>query len=340
MCSNNDELHLGGGSIDIKTNQIDDFYHCYYVFFEEEVDQRPMIRKEEEWYYPDVQKTIRELQEKWDKVNIPLKIEVEDKRIKIVHKTPSNIGSLAYLKLSPYLAFMFGYTSNVSEDGQHLRFDEEKEFLAPHEPKLFLNYCDTKDREKLQLGYELKLNALKLELENNYKLAEIDIKDKWKFYFETRIGEIQQGLQLEYENRLKIMQLELENRLKKDCSRQVAEKELELRDCKDREKKDITLIKDFDKYHDRMWMIKGEVMGGQMSANGYDENVIEKTYVMLIKDHSGIILISAFGRHAELLSRLAVEGREYYVNNTNDEDDMSASINNNVYNICFVPVRR
>ena len=75
------ELLLEGNSKikDMKTNQIDDFYHCYYYYFESEVDQRPMVKKEEGWYYPDLEKNIRELQEKWDKVNIPLKIEVEDK---------------------------------------------------------------------------------------------------------------------------------------------------------------------------------------------------------------------------------------------------------------------
>ena len=334
------ELLLEGNSKikDMKTNQIDDFYHCYYYYFESEVDQRPMVKKEEGWYYPDLEKNIRELQEKWDKVNIPLKIEVEDKRIKIVHKTPSDVGSLAQLKLSPYLAFMFGYTSTVSKDGQYLRFDEEKEFLAPHEPKLFLNYCNTKDKEKLQLEYELKFNALKLELENKYKLAEIDIKDKWKFYFETRVVEIQQELQLEYETKLNTMKLDLKNRLKKDCSKQVVEKELELSDCRDREEKDITPIKDFDDFDEQAWIVKGVVLGGQMTTMGYDENVIEKMFVMNIKDHSGILSITSFGKHAELLSGLAVEGMEYYVNNTHDQDDMTASINNNVYKIQFESV--
>ena len=75
-----------------------------------------------------------------------------------------------------------------------------------------------------------------------------------------------------------------------------------------------------------------------MTTMGYDENVIEKMFVMNIKDHSGILSITAFGKHAELLSGLAVEGMEYYVNNTHDQDDMTASINNNVYKIQFEAV--
>ena len=75
-----------------------------------------------------------------------------------------------------------------------------------------------------------------------------------------------------------------------------------------------------------------------MTTMGYDENVIEKMFVMNIKDHSGILSITAFGKHAELLSGLAVEGMEYYVNNTHDQDDMTGSINNNVYKIQFEAV--
>ena len=39
------ELLLEGNSKikDMKTNQIDDFYHCFYYYFESEVDQRPMV---------------------------------------------------------------------------------------------------------------------------------------------------------------------------------------------------------------------------------------------------------------------------------------------------------
>ena len=36
-----------------------------------------------------------------------------------------------------------------------------------------------------------------------------------------------------------------------------------------------------------------------------------------------------------MLSGLAVGGMEYYISNTNDENDMTASINNNAYTIHF-----
>jgi hypothetical protein len=145
------ELGLQGASKikEMKSTQSDKFYHCYYYYFESGDDPTSMIKKEEGWYYPDLQKHIRELKEKWDEAGIPLDIVVEDRRIKIFHKTPSTKGSLAQLRLSPYLAYMFGYTSEVTKLGQYLRFDEENEFHAPDEPKFFLDYCHNKDRENL-----------------------------------------------------------------------------------------------------------------------------------------------------------------------------------------------
>ena len=43
-------------------------------------DTTSMIKKEEGWYYPDLQKHIGELKGKWDEVGIPLDIVVEDRR--------------------------------------------------------------------------------------------------------------------------------------------------------------------------------------------------------------------------------------------------------------------
>ena len=40
----------------------------------------------------------------------------------------------------------------------------------------------------------------------------------------------------------------------------------------------------------------------------------------------------------EVLSGLAVGGMEYYISNTNDENDMTASISNNAYKIHFETV--
>lgn len=48
---------------------------------------------------------------------------------------------------------------------------------------------------------------------------------------------------------------------------------------------------------------------------------------MILEDYSGVISISAFGHHAELLSRLCIHGMQYYLSNTHEQTDMTASIN-------------
>ena len=88
-----------------------------------------------------MEKILFELQQKWNENNVPLKIEIQDKRIKISHKTPEKSGKLLQLKLSSYLAFMLRYTGVVEQEGQFLRFDQNSEYLAPYEPKVFMDFC-------------------------------------------------------------------------------------------------------------------------------------------------------------------------------------------------------
>ena len=258
-----------------------------------------------------------ELKEKWDEAGIPLDIVVEDRRIKIFHKTPSTKGSLAQLRLSPYLAYMFGYTSVVTERGQYLRFDEENEFHAPGEPKFFLDYCQNKDRENL------------------FKSINSDLERKWQFYAETKIAEMRKTLELESEAKWEKNELELKEEIEKECSRRLSEEDLKLKDCRDREEKDITPLQDFDLIYDQYWTIKGVVQGGQMTNMGFDGNTQGKMFSLDIKDHTGNLNITAFSANAEVLSGLAVAGMEYYISNTNDENDITASINNNAYKIRF-----
>ena len=318
------EFGLQGASQikEMKSIQSDKFYHCYYYYFESGDDTTSMIKKEEGWYYPDLQKHIRELKEKWDEAGIPLDIVIEDRRIKIFHKNISTKGSLAQLRLSPYLAYMFGYTSEITKLGQYLRFDEENEFHAPDEPKFFLDYCHNKDRENL------------------FETIKTDLESKWQFYAETKIAEMKKSEELENEAKLNNTKLELEERLKKEFAQRLSEEELKLKDCRDREEKDITPFKDFDLIYDQFWTIKGVVLGGQMTTMGFDENTNEIMFSLDLKDHTGNLNITAFGGNAEVLSGLAVAGMEYYISNTNDENDMTASINNNAYKIRFDAVQK
>ena len=94
--------------------------------------------------YPNLDKILFELQQKWDENIVPLENEIQDKRIKISHKTPEKRGKLPQLHLSTYLAFMLWYTGVLEQKGQYLQFDQNSEYLAPHEPKLFMDYCRNK----------------------------------------------------------------------------------------------------------------------------------------------------------------------------------------------------
>ena len=145
---------------------MDNVYECAYQYTEGSIGNRKGVNDLQEWHYPDLNKIIFELQQVWDKKNVPLKIEIQDKRIKITHKTPDQIGKLAQLKLSSYLAFMLGYTGVVEQKGQFLRFDEHSEYLAPHEPKLFMDYCrknhikEIRNDEEVQLMFQKFSNLL------------------------------------------------------------------------------------------------------------------------------------------------------------------------------------
>ena len=85
-------------------------YECGYHYTEGFIRNRKGVNDLKSWIYPNLDKILFEHQQKWDENNVFLKIEIQDKRIKISHKTPEKRGKLPQLKLSSYLAFMIGYT--------------------------------------------------------------------------------------------------------------------------------------------------------------------------------------------------------------------------------------
>ena len=93
--------------------------------------------------------------------------ESEEGRVKIkqVESYTPKRGYKVELRLSKYLACILGYTSSPIED-QYLRFDEELEYLAPHDPNLFLIYpknlivgCNIVD-DTIFAGHHVKLLRL------------------------------------------------------------------------------------------------------------------------------------------------------------------------------------
>ena len=192
-------------------------YHCYFTYFETETESQPRVDTTKSWNYPNLKAIMKDLNNRWVKEKVPLKIKEDPSgRVVISHNMPRSMGSVASLKLSPNLAYMLGYTSEVIKHGQFLRFDENKEFLAPHEPKLFMDFCDEKikseyrskvikledvigemEAENFALKQEFKGKLAKIEKE--HKQEKIKIEEKWKSYTKTK---------LEFNRRYKLAPLE------------------------------------------------------------------------------------------------------------------------------------
>ena len=85
-----------------------------------------------------------------------------------------------------------------------------------------------------------------------------------------------------------------------------------------------------------MWKIKGKVSVVEFSETTNLENEdISKSVEVQMEDFSGKISILAFDTHAVLLNGLATADMEFYVSRINDQNGISASINNNGYKIKF-----
>ena len=110
----------------------------------------------------------------------------------------------------------------------------------------------------------------------------------------------------------------------------------DLRDCLDN---NVILMKDLDQFHDQMGRIKGKFLLIDFSETTDIENgKISKSIEVQMEDYSGKISIDAFEAHAVLPNKLVTVDTEYYVSKRNDENTITASINNNGYKIKFEKV--
>ena len=83
---------------------------------------------------------IHEIAEEFKRTSMPFSIsEVENGRVKIKMKGRLKNGYKSELRLSKYLASILGFTSSPKQY-QTLRFDQNPEYIAPHNPNLFLVY--------------------------------------------------------------------------------------------------------------------------------------------------------------------------------------------------------
>ena len=83
---------------------------------------------------------IHEISEEFKRTSMPFNIsEVENGRVKIKIKGRVKKGHKSELRLSKYLASILGFTSSPKQY-QALRFDQDPEYIASHNPNLFLVY--------------------------------------------------------------------------------------------------------------------------------------------------------------------------------------------------------
>ena len=288
-------------------------YHCYFTYFKTETESQPRVNTTKSWNYPNLKAIMKDLNNRWIKEKVPLTIkEHPSGRVMISHNMPRSMGSLASLKLSPNLAFMLGYTSDVIKHGQFLRFDENKEFLAPHKPKLFMGVVGEMEAENSALKQEFTGKLAKIE--NEHKQKKIEIENKWKSYALRKIASLKDKLTLECFTKLNVQKENLEMANGK-CNEKIKQLNQKLKDYSDRVDNGIIPIKDFDKFYWDPWVIKGVVSDKQWIEGYYRE------FNITFKDYSGTITIKAYDDQGELLDALSVKGKEYYISNVNDTVD-------------------
>ena len=74
-------------------------YECGYHYTEGSIGNRLGVDDLQSWIYPNLDKILSEPEQKWNENNVPRKIEIQDIRIKISHKTPEKSGKIPQLKL-------------------------------------------------------------------------------------------------------------------------------------------------------------------------------------------------------------------------------------------------
>ena len=276
-------------------------YHCNFSYFETDLDGSES--KVKSWNYPNLERILKDINAIWSKENIPLVITEEtSERVKITHRYPDNIGSLAQLKLSGNLAYLLGYTSEI-EEFQTLRFDQNQEYLAPYKPNLFLDHYNRKQLEANESLLEEKLEKLFEKLTD--QLEQIYIKNKHI-----------------------LAKLRAENFVNRKCEKW-CEPEIV-----DKQETENLSIEDFEKHchnHDQNWKIRGVVKAFR------DDELKDpfNFFLMQLADETSQLNISAFDENAELLRELAVKGVEYYVTKTDDESDITVTIHHNVCKVKF-----
>ena len=68
-------------------------------------------------------------------------------------------------------------------------------------------------------------------------------------------------------------------------------------------------------------------------TTNFENGEVSMSVELTLKDYSGKISIVGFDKYAESLNEMVVVDAEYYVSKTNEQNDITASINNKGYTI-------
>ena len=150
-------------------NKIHNIEDCHAFFIMYDRKKRLITSKAatlQNGNYPTIESFLRELHHVFRKHRIPVVVgQSENGCVSMKTKYKSPKGAVIDLRLSKYLACILGYTSSP-KNSQSLRFDENHEYIAPHQPNMFLTYpknliigCDIVD-DTIFGGQHVKLLRL------------------------------------------------------------------------------------------------------------------------------------------------------------------------------------
>ena len=150
-------------------NKIHNIEDCHALFRFHDRNRRVSASKAatlQNGNYPTIESFLHNLHRVFKKKRIPVAVaQSENGHVSIKYRYKVKKGVVIDLRLSKYLACILGYTSSPKYS-QSLRFDENQEYIAPHQPNMFLTYpknliigCDIVD-DTIFGGQHVKLLRL------------------------------------------------------------------------------------------------------------------------------------------------------------------------------------
>ena len=125
------------------SNKIHNIEDCFITYENIKEDWTVVTRKKfilKNAHYNTLDQILKKIQQGFRENRMPFLIkEVNNGRVKISYTKRINKGYKVNFIMSKYLASILGYTSSPRRM-QFLRFDQNHEYIAPHNPNLFLTY--------------------------------------------------------------------------------------------------------------------------------------------------------------------------------------------------------